>query len=293
MIKYKAAELCDKINYHRSTLSYRYEEAEHDQVLTIANAPAVRFSKCAGGSVAGGSAQWVRHKHQKGGIHEPGLIAALLAIADSNPAITTVFDIGALYGYVALIARSIFRHANVHAFEVNPHSFDALRHNIAANAANFGATVFAHHCALSDASAMQQPLRVRGFSVRPDTGEAEPVRGKVVSRIDVWSLDDFCRVRALKPDVIKIDVEGYQAKIVPGAMEVLSRDRPVVLLEFDRRNPANDFGVSNKDVIEPVMRSGYRLIWGRHRDTGSCFEMLDWNDLSDCHEVNSLGILLP
>lgn len=41
------------------------------------------------------------------------------------------------------------------------------------------------------------------------------------------------------------------------------------------------------------MDEGYRMLWGQHRYTHLPFRVLDFKDLSDEHEVNSLGILLP
>lgn len=113
------------------------------------------------------------------------------------------------------------------------------------------------------------------------------------SHIDIWSLDAFCDAQLLQPDLIKIDVEGYQAKIIPGAANLIANLRPIVLLEFDGPDSDNSFGVSNKEVIASMMQNGYQLIWGRHRSQKDRFQVLKWEELSDQHEVNALGILVP
>ena len=109
----------------------------------------------------------------------------------------------------------------------------------------------------------------------------------------MWTLDDFCREHELAPDVVKLDVEGFQAKIVPGALGVIREHRPVVLMEFDAPGASNDFGITNREVIRPLMDDGYRLVWGRHRSTTDRFRVLAWDELGDEHETNSLGILVP
>jgi len=285
--------VCAEINERLTSLPFSYTEGDPEHLLSIAGRPPIRFPLSAGGGVHGGSGSWISKKHQGGAIHEPGLIATLMVLAEASPTIRTVFDIGALYGYVSFVARSLFEEAEVNAFEVNPRSYDALTRNIEANRATFGDSVRAHHCALSDVSQPHAPLRIHRMSIETlDSGAAISDKGREYE-IDVWSLDDYCRGHSLAPDLIKLDVEGYQAKIVPGAMGVLASARPVILLEFDAPGAANDFGVTNREVIAPLMDDGYRLIWGRHRRADTPFQVLALDDLTAEHEVNSLGILLP
>jgi FkbM family methyltransferase len=287
-----AGELCAEVNRQLAQLSYVYKDKNSIQTLSIAGHRAVCFPQSAGGGVAGGSAAWIRAKHEKGDVHEPGLIAALLAIQKVQPSIQTIFDIGALYGYFSLISRSLFAKSSVHAFEVNPNSYNALRNNIAANKRGIRSRITAHHCALSDATSMQSQLRVRQFKVEPVTEQSSQGE-KSVYNIDVWALDDFCRSKKLSPDIVKLDVEGFQAKIIPGAMEVIKAARPIVLLEFDGKESVNNFGITDKAVIKPLIDQGYRLVWGRHRIKDTTFRVIDWEELAARHERNSLGILVP
>jgi FkbM family methyltransferase len=291
MLGLGAAVLCDRVNARLADLTYTYGADEHGHRLAVAGRPPVRFPHSAGGQVHGGSSSWVEKKHAGGQIHEPGLVATLLALAELRSDVRTFLDVGALYGYVSLVARSMFPDCEAHAFEVNPNSYRALNNNFDANRDAFGDSVVAHHCALSDESARQVRLRVHRFQVQP-AGAGEGGKGREHD-IDVWSFDDFCAEHGLRPDVIKMDVEGYQAKIVPGAMGVIARDRPVILLEFDAPGAANAFGVTNRDVIAPLLDDGYRLVWGRHRRPDGRFQVLEAADLTDRHEVNSLGILVP
>lgn len=285
--------LCAGINDRQRSLPFAYTEGGSEHLLAIAGRRPIRFPRSAGDTVHGGSASWVEKKHNDGAIHEPGLIAALMVLAEERQSIRTILDIGALYGYVSLVARSLFETAEVHAFEANPRSFQALVRNFEANRPTFGDSVHAYHCALSDVSEPHAALRIHRMRVDAlNSGKEVGEKGRD-HQIDVWSLDDFCREHMLVPDLIKIDVEGYQAKIIPGGLDVILRTRPVILMEFDSPGAANDFGVTNREVIKPLMDEGYRLLWGKHRYTHLPFRVLDFKDLSDEHEVNSLGILLP
>ena len=285
--------LCAAINERLGAVPFTYTEGTTEHLLAIAGRPPIRFPHSAGGGVHGGSASWIAMKHRDGAIHEPGMIAALSVLAEERPSTRTILDIGALYGYVSLVARSLFEAAEVHAFEVNPKSFQALVNNIEANRSTFGDSIHPHHCALSDVSEPHAALRIHRMSVESlSAGTSVGEKGRDYE-IDVWSLDDYCRAHGLAPDLIKLDVEGYQARIVPGAREVIGRTRPVILMEFDAPGAANDFGVTNREVIAPLLDDGYRLIWGRHRRTDQPFRVLAADELTDEHEVNSLGILVP
>lgn len=286
--------LCARINDRQTSLPFTYGEGDSEHLLAIGGRPPIRFPRSAGGGVHGGSASWIEKVHQHGAIHEPGLIAALMVLTEEQPSIRTILDIGALYGYVSFVARSLFETAEVHAFEVNPRSYEALVNNIEANRPTFGDSVHAHHCALSDVSEQRAALRIYRMRVEAlDSGKNVSDEGRD-EHIDVWTLDAFCREQELAPDLIKLDVEGYQAKIIPGGLDVIFRTRPVILMEFDLPGrAANDFGLTNREVIRPLMDEGYRLIWGKHRYPHVPFRVLAYGDLTDEHEQNSLGILLP
>src|SRR5262249_40284913 len=53
------------------------------------------------------------------------------------------------------------------------------------------------------------------------------------------TLDQFCSERNITPDVIKIDVEGAEVRVLLGAGNVLARSRPVLLCEIHPQQMAN------------------------------------------------------
>jgi FkbM family methyltransferase len=46
------------------------------------------------------------------------------------------------------------------------------------------------------------------------------------------SIDSFCAMRALAPQVIKIDVEGAETQVLQGAVEIMRRSRPRIFLSI-------------------------------------------------------------
>lgn len=51
-------------------------------------------------------------------------------------------------------------------------------------------------------------------------------------RLEVESVDDFCRDQKVTPALLKIDVEGYEHEVLLGAAQTLARLRPWVFLEL-------------------------------------------------------------
>ena len=72
------------------------------------------------------------------------------------------------------------------------------------------------------------------------------------------SVDHEVRALGLVPDLLKIDVEGYEHEVLLGASELLRNRKPPVCLELhldelDRR------GVDARDVLGELQSHGYRF----------------------------------
>jgi FkbM family methyltransferase len=122
---------------------------------------------------------------------------------------SVVIDVGANIGVMAKIFAERVKH--VHAFEPAPR---ALRLLIANSAPN----VTVHAVALSnrEGTAKFNERTALDESCLSDDGIDVPVR----------TLDSF----GLKPDLIKIDVEGFEHQVLQGATETLKHS-PVVMFE--------------------------------------------------------------
>jgi FkbM family methyltransferase len=197
------------------------------------------------------------------------------------------FDIGALYGYFSLVVQSLFSDISVRTFEMNPESFVALEKNIAGNK-ELGKNIKCFNVGLSDRTLLNQKAKISGFRIHEELSGAEGID------LDIIKLDDFCRDQNIQPTIMKIDVEGYQAKIIPGAMETIAMNKPMILLEFDNGDfMMETFGCTNKEVVKPLFDLGYSLFWcGEQRRSSSSFKQLSFDDLSDKHEKNSLAVFV-
>ena len=58
-------------------------------------------------------------------------------------------------------------------------------------------------------------------------------------RVNVDKLDNFTDIKSV--DFIKIDTEGFEDKVIKGAQKIISRDRPVIMIEIEKRHNQESF----------------------------------------------------
>jgi FkbM family methyltransferase len=72
--------------------------------------------------------------------------------------------------------------------------------------------------------------------------------------VPVTTLDDFFAAQSLKPDFLKIDVEGHELAVLQGARQTLQEHRPKILVECEARHrPDGDV----RPVFEFLQSLGY------------------------------------
>lgn len=62
-----------------------------------------------------------------------------------------------------------------------------------------------------------------------------------------------------KVDVLKIDVEGAEFRVLDGSRNVLERDRPVIVMEFSYEMSSRVSEVDPREALNDLMALGYRL----------------------------------
>ena len=138
----------------------------------------------------------------------------------------TVFDIGAHAGFhsvfCGLLVGALGR---VFAFEPNPISRASLEGQIRLNPT---LRLWVVPYALSDAVGWADFDATQGSQSRiTSTGQ---------SKVEMRTLDSLVSVELPIPDVIKIDVEGEEEKVLCGSMKTLSEFRPIILCDYNDDN---------------------------------------------------------
>jgi FkbM family methyltransferase len=153
----------------------------------------------------------------------------LLQLRDRPPRVA--YDLGANRGQWTLLAKSVFPTVEVHAFEPLPaHAAEFLQRTASL------AGVRVHRVALGETPAeLEMDLTTFSDSASLLTPTAEmaatyDVRSGAKVRVPVVRLDDWVATHALPPpDLVKLDLQGYELPALRGAATVLRHARAVVL----------------------------------------------------------------
>lgn len=72
------------------------------------------------------------------------------------------------------------------------------------------------------------------------------------------SLDDECARLELAPDLVKIDVEGYEGEVLQGAEKLLAESGPTICLEV-HLSYLEKRGIEPADILRMLERKGYLI----------------------------------
>jgi FkbM family methyltransferase len=137
----------------------------------------------------------------------------------------TCFDIGSNVGiYTLLFSKWAGPDAKIVAFEPNPTTYRALETHVRLN--ELGNRVTAVNAAVSDVPGMMK-MFCSGFDGRSRLGSAnEDVAATAVETdVKLVTVDQIADELGLTPDVMKIDVEGFELQVLRGAVRSLERGR--------------------------------------------------------------------
>jgi FkbM family methyltransferase len=172
-----------------------------------------------------------------------------------------IFDVGANFGHYSItLGGKLLNNGAIHAFEPFPPNVERLKINIALN--QLENTVRVHKVALSDGDGS-------GFmTVRDDNSGSATLAatGKVSGHeVRMTTLDSFCSNFGLERlDLIKIDVEGHEERLLRGGLKTLAHFRPVLLIELDPPKLLRA-GTSVERLASLINELGYTLHVASHK----------------------------
>lgn len=140
-----------------------------------------------------------------------------------------VADVGANIGLTSLLFSSLAK--KTYAFEPSPSTFNILTENLGRNeitnvvAINQGLGERLEDLTITFAS----NNRSGGFV----SSKTRPDAGHTTEEIEINTLDHYFFAQQEAPTFLKIDVEGFEHKVVLGGLELLEKSKPIVVLEMN------------------------------------------------------------
>eukprot|EP01105_Mastigella_eilhardi_P011618 TRINITY_DN2675_c0_g3_i1.p1 TRINITY_DN2675_c0_g3~~TRINITY_DN2675_c0_g3_i1.p1 ORF type:complete len:373 (-),score=99.97 TRINITY_DN2675_c0_g3_i1:883-1977(-) len=236
-----------------------------------------------------------------GEFYEPDIIADFAARLESRPT-GVVIDAGANIGMYAVVAAALGHH--VYAFE--PFEPNALRLRQSACRNNVAQYVHLFGNALGD----QRRNTTIAFPTKGNLSKGlVDYRGPLLRRnIPMVKLDDVLplirrRHRRLPLHLLKVDVEGFEARVLRGALHLLEEEKPpAIFMEFQPRFLMRS-GCSGSALLAALVSLGYANITERATEgahslqlpaTADHYEMEAWLiTLCAVHKAADLLLQLP
>jgi FkbM family methyltransferase len=164
-------------------------------------------------------------------------------------------DIGANIGFATLrAAQQIGENGCVYSLEPYPDTFSKLKRNLQLN---LPPNVHAYPVALGAVAADARLVVVKADNLGRNKISSQPkTLGVPVSLV---TLDSFCKNQDIdRIDIMKLDVEGYEAEVLKGGREVIRRWRPKMLIEIGDENLRAQ-GSSPAEIISMLLNFGYKI----------------------------------
>lgn len=176
-----------------------------------------------------------------------------------------VYDVGAYIGlHTLFFSRRVGKAGTVVAFEPNPANYTELCANLSLNECS---NVRTYNVGVGDESgtlAMHAHpyLPARGSVAAATIARQSEGGDDRVFDIEIVTLDEHCEGEDLPPpDLVKIDVEGYELQVLRGMRGLIARAAPRLFIEMHR--------VESDEVVRLLLDAGYEV---SHVETGAAIE---------------------
>lgn len=159
------------------------------------------------------------------GIYEQELVSYLV---DTLPKNGVFIDVGANIGAISIMVALLRPDVTIHAFEASPRVFHFLERNIQQNKLT---TIHAVNLAIHAED--NQELSFFAPEDKFGKGSFTNVFNCAPELVKTIRLESYFDQHQLKPDLIKVDVEGFEAMVFESMGHFLQvNPRPVIVFEF-------------------------------------------------------------
>lgn len=196
---------------------------------------------------------WLYTRCDRNKIHEENVTNLL---AKNLKSCECFIDVGANLGYYTLLASKLMPNGVIYTFEMDKSNYTLLEKNLKLNKCN---NVRGYHAALSDSLGIvsyigdsKHPNPMFSLSVDESKAKSE----KVIS-VQAITIDNFLEDKKSIPDVIKIDVEGAEMKVIRGMQNLLEKSNLKLFVEIHPIQLILKFQSSANAVISMLIDRGY------------------------------------
>lgn len=159
----------------------------------------------------------------------------------------TLFDIGANTGYYGIMSSYLFPTSKVQSFEPMKYHCDLIRESIKLNNLS---NIEVNECALGEKTERKN-IYTAGSGTTLVKGFTEKTQTEV--EIEVKKLDEVVKEKNIQTiDFIKIDVEGFELKVLKGATESIKSFKPVLFVEICYTKDGSKGLYKNENFLETV-----------------------------------------
>lgn len=190
-------------------------------------------------------------------VYDPEVAAILQQRIQPN---AVCLDVGANAGiYVLQLAHWSLPHGRVIAFEPNPQVRRVLEHHVVLN--GLADRVEIAPCAVGD-DARTAVLYAADSDGMSRLGKPNPIvtdRYATVA-VDVVTLDHYCESRKIEPDVLLLDIEGFEIAALAGAWRLIERLGKHLSIIVEMHPAAWDSAGTTRSQAESLINSLNRRV---------------------------------
>jgi FkbM family methyltransferase len=205
-----------------------------------------------------------------------------------NVAGKVVFDVGAFEGLVTLFFARNAQH--VVCYEPNPRNYARLCTNLELNRIQNVTVRRFGLGAKPGTAAMVWDSRMAGGATLATTGMSTTICRRADAchdEIQVTTLDrDLAHAQLPEPDLIKVDVEGFELQVLQGARHVLETKHPALYLEIHGET-MNEKRANARAIVEYLNMIGYEKLV--HVESGDKITMENCDLASQGHIFGCKG----
>lgn len=209
--------------------------------------------------------RWFYPRYRDGSLHEPVVSKKFLNLIDSE---TVFFDVGANVGFYTVLASSVC--TDIHAFEMDPRLASIISDHFSGQNGD-SADIHVVPAAVGEKGGeiiSFSPSQTENLSTNAVVSDMSTYEWQHSHfQLQTLALDEYVETTSTQPDVIKIDVEGFEQSVLEGLSSTVENVRTLIVEVHP--DMLKDYGTDAASVLELLHDYGFSCQrFTDHRATG-------------------------